>query len=290
MKVIPFTIPVPSGTSIHVQHERLPHFYEHLHRHQEVQITYVLRGHGSLLAGGQLQPFGPGDIFLLGANMPHVFKSDPSFFRQKKNHAVEAWSIFFDRSGALQQLMALPELHTVRLWLDHYAGGCRIHPEESESVRVLMQAVMLHTGALRLAAFIQLLQALCGNRHHTRLVHDSRLLTEAEGQRMNTIVQFTTRNLARPISIDEVARQAHMTPQAFCRYFKKHTRKTYIRFLNELRIHQACQQLQVQGMGQMASIAWDCGFQHVPSFNRVFRQVMGCTPGEYVRQSGNYPS
>jgi AraC-like DNA-binding protein len=286
MRVVPFTIPVPSGSSIHVQHERLPHFYEHLHRHQEVQLTYVVRGHGSLLAGSQLQPFGPGDLFLLGANMPHVFKSDPSFSRQKKKHAVEAWSIFFDRSGTLQQLLALPEMQAVRQWLDHYAGGCRIHPEEASPFRVLVQAVMMHTGAQRLAAFIQLLQALAGSRRHAALAHDSRLLTEAEGQRMNAIVQFTTRHLSRPITIDEVARQAHMTPQAFCRYFRKHTRKTYIRFLNELRIHQACQQLQQQGMGHMASIAWDCGFQHVPSFNRVFRQVMNCTPGEYVRSAG----
>ncbi len=57
MKIIPFTIPVPDGSSIHVQHEALPAFYPHLHRHKEWQITIVLKCTGTLLAGNVLIPF-----------------------------------------------------------------------------------------------------------------------------------------------------------------------------------------------------------------------------------------
>lgn len=94
MKVIPFTIPVPTGSSVHIQHEKLAHFYEHLHQHREVQITLVVKGTGSLLASNQLHPFSSGDLFLIGANVPHVFKSDPAYFSNTNSNAVEAWTIF----------------------------------------------------------------------------------------------------------------------------------------------------------------------------------------------------
>ena len=48
MKIVPFTIPVEIDNSIHLQEDKLPHFYEHLHRHNETQITWVISGEGTL--------------------------------------------------------------------------------------------------------------------------------------------------------------------------------------------------------------------------------------------------
>ena len=75
MKVIQFTIPVARDNSIHIQEDELPYFYEHLHRHFETQITWVINGEGTLIVGNYMQPFSSGDIFIIGANQPHVFSS-----------------------------------------------------------------------------------------------------------------------------------------------------------------------------------------------------------------------
>jgi AraC-like DNA-binding protein len=285
MKVVPFTIPVPADTTIHTQHEQLPYFYEHLHRHREMQLTWVVKGKGSLLAGQYLQPFTAGDVYLLGPQLPHVFKSDPAYFAKRSKLSVEAYSIFFDPGGPLQQVLQLPEMQQVLRWLQHYQHGCKVNEQQASKCRQLIAQVVLAEGAERLALFILLMKQLCGSRRHKALSAEPRLLREAEGQRMNRIIQFSTRHYQRHITIEEAATQVHMTPQAFCRYFKKHTRKTYINFLSELRIHEACKQLLENGMGNMASIAWDSGFSSVPDFNRVFKKVMTCTPGEYVRRA-----
>jgi hypothetical protein len=50
MKIVQFTIPVEIDNSIHLQEDKLPHFYEHLHRHNETQITWVISGEGTLLS------------------------------------------------------------------------------------------------------------------------------------------------------------------------------------------------------------------------------------------------
>ena len=84
MKVVQFTIPVNIDNSIHFQEDRLPYFYPHLHRHKEIQITWVMNGDGMLVLGNTMHYFQSGDMFVIGANQPHLFKSEPSFFDPKK--------------------------------------------------------------------------------------------------------------------------------------------------------------------------------------------------------------
>ena len=57
MKVVQFTIPVTIENSMHFQEDKLPHFYEHLHRHIETQLTWVVSGEGTLIAGNYMQRF-----------------------------------------------------------------------------------------------------------------------------------------------------------------------------------------------------------------------------------------
>ena len=82
MKVIQFTIPVAKENSVIVQEEKQAYFYEHLHRHTETQITWIIKGEGTLIIGNYMQPFKAGDIYLIGANQPHVFKNETEYFEK----------------------------------------------------------------------------------------------------------------------------------------------------------------------------------------------------------------
>ena len=95
MKVLPFTIPVAHDKTIIVQEENLPYFYPHLHRHDEIQLTLILKGKGTLIVGNSMHAFGPNEVFLIGAQMPHVFKSDPSYFANEDVNHVHSITIFF---------------------------------------------------------------------------------------------------------------------------------------------------------------------------------------------------
>ena len=75
MKVLPFTIPASHDKTILVQEDILPYFYPHLHRHEEIQLTLILKGEGTLLVGNSMHGFCANEVYLIGANMPHVFKS-----------------------------------------------------------------------------------------------------------------------------------------------------------------------------------------------------------------------
>ena len=84
MKVVQFTIPVAKENSVIVQEERQAYFYNHLHRHNETQITWIIKGEGTLIIGNYMQTFKAGDIYIIGANQPHIFKNEPVYFEKDR--------------------------------------------------------------------------------------------------------------------------------------------------------------------------------------------------------------
>jgi AraC-like DNA-binding protein len=99
---------------------------------------------------------------------------------------------------------------------------------------------------------------------------------------MNDVYRYTMEHYTEHISLEQIASVAHLTVQAFCRYFKKHTRKTYIRFLNEIRINEACKKMTGNSAVAISSVAYECGFSSAVSFNRVFKQITGVSPSRYM--------
>jgi transcriptional regulator GlxA family with amidase domain len=89
-------------------------------------------------------------------------------------------------------------------------------------------------------------------------------------------------NYKEQITLDEVAKLAYMTPQAFCRYFKKHTHNTLVGFINLVRINEACKQLMENHNDTIACIAYNTGFNSITNFNRVFKNVVKKSPREYL--------
>ncbi|WP_315822443.1 cupin domain-containing protein [Paraflavitalea speifideaquila] len=160
MKVVQFTIPVATEYSIIVQEDVLPYFYNHLHRHNEIQITWVMKGEGTLIAGNSMQRFKPGDIFIIGANQPHLFKSDPAYFEKRNKKEIHALTMFVDPGGLFSNILHLPEMKGVKKFLEATAAGMQIPQAYKPQVMDKMLQVKEARNGIRLAMFIQLLQLM----------------------------------------------------------------------------------------------------------------------------------
>ncbi|EKB48534.1 helix-turn-helix domain-containing protein [Cecembia lonarensis] len=104
--------------------------------------------------------------------------------------------------------------------------------------------------------------------------------TESEGKRMGQVMSFILSQSQNQISLSEVADVANLSKEAFCRFFKERTGKTFTEFLTQVRIHQACQLLH-ESEWSISQIAYQSGFQNLSYFNRAFKKVQGETPKEY---------
>lgn len=87
---------------------------------------------------------------------------------------------------------------------------------------------------------------------------------------------------AKPLTLDDLAREANLNSQYFCRAFKQATGKTPIDYLNYYRIECAAEQLRLPYLS-VTDVAFSCGFNDLSYFNRLFKRKKNMTPTEYRR-------
>ncbi len=290
MKVLQFTIPVAYDKSVITEQVELPYHYPYLHRHTETQITWIQQGEGTLIVGNNMHDYAAGDIFLLGANLPHVFKSNPEYFNSDSGRSIKAFTLFFNPDGILSALFNLPELKSFRIFLQQHQQGFKIPADNFSPVSHAMNAVKGASGPEQLIQFFNLIKSLI--TIDTKLdplssYGDLPAITENEGIRIGNIYNFIMQNYSEAITLEDVAKAAYMTPESFCRYFKKHTGHTFISFLSEIRINEACKKLTAHKFESISTVAYKCGFKSITNFNRVFKCVIGTSPREYLENYHN---
>ena len=289
MKVLQFTIPVSYDKTVILKDEVLPHFYPYLHRHEEIQLTYIQKGEGTLLVGNNMHPFSANEVYLIGANLPHVFKSSPGYFSKKSDKNIQSLSLFFSTKGKLSPLFDLPELKNIHTFFSNFYSSFKIPEDSFSDISGKMLCIKYSSGLDQLLQFFQLLRSLSNLQNIISLSPDvqPRSFSDFEGIRISKIYCYIMEHYSKDITLEEVAAVAYMTPQAFCRYFKKHTHHTFVSFLNEVRINEACKKLLDGAYDSMTSIAYDCGFNCVTNFNRVFKSTTGRSPREYSKDFMN---
>jgi AraC-like DNA-binding protein len=285
MKVLQFTIPVAHDKSVIVQMDELPYFYPHLHRHKEAQVTWIQSGEGTLIAGNNMHTFKAGEIYLIGADQPHLFKSTPEYFQPGNKKVVKTLTIFFDPNGSLSALFDLPEMKVFKDFIQQHTHGFKLPAEYVDKVSRALLDIQSASGPGQIILFLHLLKIMNNIQAKPEPLSAfgiSSGITESEGIRISNIYNYILQHYGEAISLDDVAREACMTPQAFCRYFKKHTGHTFISFLNEMRINEACKKLTGNKYESISVVAYKCGFTSITNFNRVFKSVMGNSPRGYV--------
>jgi AraC-like DNA-binding protein len=286
MKVIQFTVPKTSDNSVIVQEDKLPFFYNYLHRHKEIQIALIIKGEGTLVVGNYMQRFKAEDIYVIGADQPHIFRSDASYFNKKSKKNIHSLSLFFNPEASFETILRLPEMKEIKRFLDKTIWGLQAPQHERDRLASEILNLKQSRNGLLMSDFISLLHSMAHIRKWKMLSTTSSgfSISDVEGLRMNDIYQYTIANYSENISIRQIAAVAHLTAPAFCRYFKKHTNKTYINFLNEIRISEACNKISEGEFKSMSSVAHETGFSNVTNFNRVFKKVNGVSPRNFFEK------
>lgn len=279
MKVLPFTIPKPKRDALILQEDKQASFYEFLHQHEEFQISLIEQGQGTLIVGDTVGYYNTGDVIVLAGNLPHVFKSKITL--DQSSHML---SVFFTKTSFGDGFFDTEELKSLGSFFKKAENGFKV-TSAGKKITSIFQKLQKVSKLDRFILFFELLKRINNAKYEVLSSFISeKKYTDNEGQRMSAVFQYTMTHFREKISLEEIAREAAMTTNAFCKYFKKRTRKTYITFLNELRIEEACKLLRGQEEMSIAEIAEHSGFQNISNFNRKFRQLKLMTPREYSNQ------
>lgn len=281
MKVLPFKIPKPENATLIVQEDKGEMFYSKLHQHKEIQISLIKQGEGTCIIGDYVGAFKKGDIFVIGENLPHVFTSD------KTNKGVHMISLFLVKSSYGEHFFSLPEFRDVENVFKFSELGFQLDAPIT-TVAEQMERLPHLSKLKRFIVFIEILHSLSQGKITTlSSATHTKIYGEEEGKRMRDIFEFTLDHFDKRITLKQVAEIASMTPNAFCRYFKQRTNKTYVNFLLDIRIGNACKLLSKKNEYSIAEIAYRSGFNNLTNFNRKFKSVKGVTPSGFRARADN---
>lgn len=282
MKALPFKIPITSNESFLVQEDLLDRFYGILHTHPEIQITLILESTGTLFAGDYIGDFKPGDLFVIGSDCPHVLKSDD--LQQEASDAsvkAHAVSLFLGTKFLNNQLFEIPEAQAFVEFMKQAQNGFFTQVSQLPDIKEKFLKIRSEKGMSKLILLFQIIETLSSCKKYDVLLEKpvAGIVNEVDGKRLNDIFEYTLEHFTKPITIEEISDIAFLTPQSFCRFFKRSTRKTYVSFLNELRINKATQLLRNKELS-VSEISFQCGFNNLSHFNRQFLMIKKKTPSE----------
>ncbi len=279
MKVYPFKIPKTLKDTLIFQEDRELFFYNKLHQHEEIQLSFIERGTGNLLVMNTMTPYKAGDIFVIGSQTPHVYRSEPS------GEVSVMLSIFFTPSCLGERFFDLPEMRPLHPFFESCERGFMATSLQSQ-IREYFYLFGQRKGPERIIVFLQLLQQLNTCKKQVLATHlVKKRYSEHEGKRISDVFTHTMNHYEKDISLREISDVANMSENAFCRYFKQHTNKTYFEFLKEIRVAKVCELLVKDQELTIAQIADSCGFKNISNFNRQFKSIKNTSPTNFRKEA-----
>jgi AraC-like DNA-binding protein len=275
----------PTGSSIQLKEVIQSRFDAPYHFHPEFELTLIISGTGKRFVGNQITDFGPGDLVLLGENVPHCWQNHRKDWLADDDSpdAAQALVIHFRKDFLGGDFLGRPEITAIRQLLEKARGGLAIQgPTQDRVAREFMQLGDLGPFP-RMLAFLNMLHQLSLAGSDAQVIENndsSYALSAVDLARINRVYAYVIANYTQEVHLDEVAHLANMTETAFCRYFKKVTKKTFVEMVTEFRIKHACELLRSSQLS-MAEICFESGFGNLSHFNKQFKQYMNETPLQY---------
>ena len=75
------------GHSFNVRQDLVPHINNRWHYHAEAELIHFKKGEGTQFIGDNIRRFKPGDVVLVGSNLPHYWRFDDGFFDENEETA-----------------------------------------------------------------------------------------------------------------------------------------------------------------------------------------------------------
>lgn len=247
------------------------------HSHPEYEIIHILSGYGRRFIGNSVDTFEPGDLILLGSNVPHMYYTDPQeslspqWARARILHFHESTLREKQRTAALSELLAVS------------GRGLRFHGAVRKQALALLKQLVDTQGISDDTLFYELLDTLAST-NDCRILSpqtDNIYLHDAEtAHQFNQACLFINKNFATNMPQSVVANKLNMSPSTFSRFFKTIAGKPFIQFINDIRIEHACRLLRETDLSIMA-VGKACGFCNLSNFNRRFKHKTQRTPLKY---------
>ena len=254
------------------------------HYHPEIEICFTEYGSGKRIVGNSIEYFQDGDMVLLGENLPHAFQSDKKYEYDETENLLQNVVIQF-KEDLFGGMLEFPEMGNIKQLFQKAAFGLQINGKLKQRVSKLIDNMLFEKGFKKLNILLMILNEIAESPEDYRKLSSIKYakIKNSESSRIGKVISYIHDNFNKELTLNEVAEIANLTPNAFCKYFRKRTNKSFVEYLNELRINQSCELL-MSDMYSVKEVAAMTGFKNRSNFNRRFFKVVGKTPSDFSNE------
>ncbi|MBA7515679.1 HTH-type transcriptional activator Btr [subsurface metagenome] len=283
IEAVYFKVPRQAEETVRAEIWNLQWFYDLIHYHKEYQITFILESDGILFIGDSVIPFHKDELFVIGKNIHHVFRHDKVYYEGTASHHAKAISIFFNSDTFEDMFKRIPEFFSIEKLIGKAKFGIKLERHQAAELKNHIKKVLSVTGMERVLELLNILYKISLLKNIQVLMSKTPMILEPDdNQKIDKVFNYLMDNYMGKITLETVAELVNLSPNAFCRYFKGRTQKTFSRFLIEVRISKACKVL-FEGKN-VAEACYLSGYNNISNFHRYFKQITGMTPNEYKKK------
>lgn len=251
-----------------------------VHVHPEYELNFIENGKGAgRLIGDSIEEIDDLELCLIGnENLGHAWMN-----HHCKSQEIHEITIHFFKELLLDTLLKKKQFHSIAIMLENAKKGIVFSRKTIEEVK--QDLLSLSTNSKGFYSVIDLFTIL----YKLSLDCDSRILCtstfvnqddSSESRRIQKAISYLNCNYQKEIRLLDVAKHVNMSEVSFSRFMKKRTGKNYIEYLNDLRLGIGSRFL-VDTSKTIAEISYECGFNNLSNFNRIFKKRKGYTPKEF---------
>jgi len=255
-----------------------------LHSHEELELNFILNAKGARrVVGDHISEIDDAELVLVGSNLPHVWQT-----HKCKSTDIHEVTIQFHKDLFDEKFLRRNQLSFIRNMLERSARGISFSRQAIDQITPRLLVLNQKQGFDSVLELLSILHdlSISRNMHTLSDATFSNAELSYNSRRIEKSIEYMNQNFHKVITLSEVARLANMTDVSFSRFFKTRTGITFIDSLLEMRLGHASRLL-IDTTQSVSEVAYNCGFNNISNFNRLFKKKKGCTPKEF-RENYSY--
>lgn len=272
---------VDENCLFHFQEFIQDRFTSPFHLHDEYELILIKKSHGKLYIGNEVTNFSDGDLFFIAPGIPHCFHNSKDY--ETAGVLAHAIVVQFKYNFLGNDFFNKTEAHKLKKLISKAEAGVQfIHPSRKLTTRIMR--LDRPNNLQKLGNLLFVLSELANTNEYILLTSGALLPDFSDSKVINDIIQYVAENFHEGLSLEKAAEIANMQKSAFCRYFKRKTKKKFMEFVNESRLAHA-KKLLIETDKNILEIAYECGYDSTSYFYRLFKRYNNMSPVDFRKQS-----
>lgn len=251
-----------------------------IHNHEVYELNYVEHASGvRRIVGDSQEVIGEYDLCLITSpDLEHVWEQ-----YQCTSDDIREITIQFDFSLGENTLFGRNPFASITRMMNEARKGLCFPLSAVMKVYGLLDSLSVVTdGFYAVTQFLTILYELsqCEGARTLATTSYAKVAVEDDSRRILKVKDFISKNYMDDLRLPALADMAGMSPSAFSRFFKMHTSRNLSDYIIDIRLGYASRML-VDTVKSISEICYDCGFNNLSNFNRIFKKKKGCSPSDF---------